>query len=546
MSPSTRPPARPDDDGLPGGRSDRPDRAAPPGRADRADRAARPGETDGDYLEVRHHADRRVLAQDPEHLDRGSRGRRGLILLLLTLVAPGSAQLVAGNRRVGSIALRIWVATLITLALTAVVYVLDRGVLFEVLTNSLFLTGLAVALGAAAIGWLLLWLDALRLTRPRLLSGGGRVGVAALTALLVAVTAVPLGLGSRNVLAGRDLVSSVFGNHTTQPPSDGRYNILLLGGDSGTDRTGTRPDTIMLASVDADTGKSVLFGFSRETENINFRPGSTMARLMPEGWNCGDQCLLNGLYQWATEHKDQFPGDVADPGALATKEAVEALSGLDIQYYGLVDLRGFQRFIDAVGGIDLYVGKRTPIGGGTSPIRGYIEPGQQHLDGYHALWYARSRAGASNYERMARQRCVISAMVHQLSPETVFLKFQEIASVSGSVLQTDIPESDIGTLGDLALKARSQKMTSVNFVPPVINPWNYDPQVVRDKVSQAIAASEAGGSTSSAPATSSATSSAEGTGSGEGTRASTASPTGSANATSEGTTEDLASVCSAG
>ncbi|WP_084343814.1 LCP family protein [Piscicoccus intestinalis] len=531
MSPSTRSDGRPHDerDGAEHG-------------VHGDDRARQP---EADYVDVRRRVDGRVLAADPEFLRPRLRGRRALVLVLLTLVAPGSAQLVAGNRRAGAIALRIWVATLITLALTAVVFFLDRALLLNVMSNSLFLTGLAAVLGAAAIGWTLLFLDALRISRPRLLPGGSRAGVAAITALLVAVTALPLGLGARNVLAGRDLVSSVFGNHTSRQPSNGRYNILLLGGDSGASRTGTRPDTIMLASVDADTGKSVLFGFSRETENINFRPGSTMARLMPQGWNCGDECLLNGIYRWAMEHHDQFPADVADPGALATKEAVEALSGLDIQYYGLVDLRGFQRFVDAVGGIDIYVGKRTPIGGGTSPISGYIEPGQQHLDGYHALWYARSREGSSNYERMARQRCVISAMVHQLSPETVFLKFQEIASVSGSVLQTDIPEGDVGTLGDLALKSRGHKMTSVNFVPPIINPWDYDPQVIRSTVERTIEASESeatpsasaasGDSGDRAPDSGSTTDDSESTG--------TAAP-GSA-PTPTGASEDLSTVCSA-
>ena len=32
------------------------------------------------------------------------------------------------------------------------------------------------------------------------------------------------------------------------------------------------------------------------------------------------------------------------------------------------------------------------------------------------------------------------------------------------------------------MKTKTQKITSVNFVPPLINPWSYDPQVVRDTV----------------------------------------------------------------
>ena len=53
------------------------------------------------------------------------------------------------------------------------------------------------------------------------------------------------------VLAGRDLVSSVFGNHTTQSPSDGRYNILLLGGDAGADRTAHQHVELLLTLLAA-------------------------------------------------------------------------------------------------------------------------------------------------------------------------------------------------------------------------------------------------------------------------------------------------------
>ena len=48
-------------------------------------------------------------------------------------------------------------------------------------------------------------------------------------------------------------------------------------------------------------------------------------------------------------------GHQATPASLATREAVEALSGLDIQYYVLVDLKGFRSLVDAVGGLDITV-----------------------------------------------------------------------------------------------------------------------------------------------------------------------------------------------
>ena len=42
------------------------------------------------------------------------RYRRALMLMVMTLVVPGSAQLVAGNRRVGRAATRVWLALLVT------------------------------------------------------------------------------------------------------------------------------------------------------------------------------------------------------------------------------------------------------------------------------------------------------------------------------------------------------------------------------------------------------------------------------------------------
>jgi hypothetical protein len=40
------------------------------------------------------------------------RYRRALMLMVMTLAVPGSAQLVAGNRRVGRVATRVWATVL--------------------------------------------------------------------------------------------------------------------------------------------------------------------------------------------------------------------------------------------------------------------------------------------------------------------------------------------------------------------------------------------------------------------------------------------------
>jgi LCP family protein required for cell wall assembly len=245
-----------------------------------------------------------------------------------------------------------------------------------------------------------------------------------------------------------------------------------------------------LASIDAGTGRTVLFSFPRNMQNVPFPATSPMHRVFPNGYNCGDSCLLNAVYTYASTHKGLYPASVKNPGAQATMDAIAAITGLKVNYYALIDLKGFQRLINAVGGVTINVKTRVPIGGETTKISGYIKPGKRHLSGYQALWYARSRTGSSDYERMARQRCVMTAMLQQLSPQRVLLKFQGIAAASGQVISTSIPDGEVGTFVDLALKAKSQKVTSVQFVPPVVVPKHPDFAAIRSLVDRAIAVAE--------------------------------------------------------
>jgi hypothetical protein len=203
------------------------------------------------------------------------------------------------------------------------------------------------------------------------------------------------------------------------------------------------------------------------------------------------------------------------------KEAVQAVTGLKVNYYVLIDLQGFRSMIDAVGGIDVDVVARTPIGGETSPISGWIEPGQQHLNGFHALWYARSRTISSDYDRMARQRCVMTAMVNQLDPTTLLANFQKIAAASQRVVSTDIPAGELPKFLTLGEKAKRSKIESVQFVPPLIVPKDPDFALIRNRVAQVLADNGRAGSSTSATAAPS-----PGTGTGV-TASATSSPSGS-------------------
>ena len=170
-----------------------------------------------------------------------------------------------------------------------------------------------------------------------------------------------------------------------------------------------------------------------------------MARLMPEGWNCGDECLLNGLYTWAQEHKAQVPGRHPGPrGAGDPRGGRGASAGSTSSTSCWSTCAASAAWSTRSAASTSTCKKRTPIGGGTSRISGWIEPGVQHLDGYHALWYARSRQGSTNYERMARQRCVMTAMVRAGRPAVAGAELPEIAGATTGVIQTDLPQSELG------------------------------------------------------------------------------------------------------
>ncbi|MET0446753.1 MAG: LCP family protein, partial [Aeromicrobium sp.] len=190
----------------------------------------------------------------------------------------------------------------------------------------------------------------------------------------------------------------------------------------------------------------------------------------------------------ANDHADLF--GTKDPGIKATMDAVEEITGLKLNYYAMVNMKGFSKLIDAVGGVEVNVRQRTAIGGIGSPIRGYIEAGEQKLTGDQALWYSRSRVENNDFSRMGRQKCVMNAMVQQLSPQKVLLNVGKIAKSGKELLSTNIPQNDLDVFMNLALKAKSQKVSTVSLVPPVIYTGNPDYAKVRDMISTAIAKAE--------------------------------------------------------
>lgn len=412
--------------------------------------------------------------RDPSFVSSGRRTWRAWLLILGTLVLPGSAQIAAGNRRLGRIALPISVVCWAVLIVTLLSALLWRNPLVFLLTNGISGRVIAFALVIAAIWWGLLFLDTLRLIRPGLLETRPRALACAGLAVLLFATSGGLLYSAHLLNVTRGTVGEIFAGGMPFRPVDGRYNILLMGADAGEDRVGLRPDSMTVLSIDADSGQTATISLPRNLQNVPFPEDSPMHEIYPEGYNCGDECLLNAVYTDVMQnHQDIYGDDVEDPGVEAMKDAATGVLGIEVQGYAMIDMHGFEQLIDALGGITIDVGGQVAMGGGTNSrtgepneVLGYIEPGVQKLDGYHALWYARSRQGASDYDRQARQRCVQAAMLDQLNPANVVTQFEELAAAGTQVVETDIPQSSLGSFVDLAVKAKEHEFVTYAAGPP--------------------------------------------------------------------------------
>jgi LCP family protein required for cell wall assembly len=412
--------------------------------------------------------------------------RRALSLIIFTLAMPGSAQLLMGNRRVGRIAVRIWLGFLTAGAVLGILALASRTAVFWLAANGpLLLVGRWILM-AAALAWVALILDAWRLGAPLQLARKQRLWMTGLNSALCLGVGSVMFFAAHLVSVQSGVLDTVFVSNTVSGPKNGRYNVLLLGGDSGKGRDGLRPDSLTVASINAVSGKSVLIGLPRNLQDVPFPEDSVMAKHFPKGFTWGEG-ELNAVNTWATNHKDLFPeSDTRPAGVQATISAVEAITDLDINYYAMVNLKGFSSLVDAVGGVTINVKEKTAIGGIGSPIRGYIPAGKHKLNGEQTLWYARSRVANDDFSRMGRQKCVMSAMLHQLSPQKVLFNAQAIAESGTNLVTTDIPAKQLGSFMDLALKAKAQDISTVSLVPPVIYTGSPDYEKVRRIIRKAI------------------------------------------------------------
>lgn len=426
--------------------------------------------------------------------------KRAWVLVVLNFVLPGSAQALAGNRRLGRFGLRATLALWAVVILGLISFNLWQAFSITLFTSSWMLWVVAAVAIFYAAMWVLLTIDTLRLVRLVKTGPKSRWILSLFSIATMVVVSGTAVYASQIAASTNALISQVFDAGPAVPPIDGRYNFLLLGGDAGADRDGLRPDSAMVVSVDAETGRTVTIGMPRDLHNITFPAGSVMAGLYPDGYTedtadyCSEWACLNTVYVDAEEnHADAFAAQVAQgtpAGVAAMMEAASGITGLQIQYYALIDMQGFSDLIDALGGVNVCVEQDIPIvADEESDPEDWISAGCQHLNGHYALWYARARyqIGDGDYGRMQRQANLEQAILDQFTPAAILTQFQSIAASTGQIVKTNVPQSMLGYFVTLAEKARVIPITRVELIPANgIDPHAPDYAWVSSLIQQAL------------------------------------------------------------
>ncbi|UVI35649.1 LCP family protein [Brevibacterium spongiae] len=408
----------------------------------------------------------------------------------LSTLLPGIGLLRTRFRPAGLLVFGLFVLTLIV----GLIYLLVKGpvrAVATVIASPTTLNFLAIAAVLVAVIWILVMVVShLGLRRGHRYRPWQNKLAGVLVVSLALIIGIPLGVGSVFARVQSSTVASLFGDSTGKAHSaeelwaDKPYiNVFLMGRDNGDDREGTRPDTMLVASIDTKTGNAALISVPRNLAFPIFPEGSELEKQWPDGFRPSgnsSEDLINAVWQWGEQNPDQIGNAHGlEPGMWTTMQAVEGSLGLKLDYWAAVDMAGFEDVVDAIGGVKIDVERPIPMGGGKSmsgvknEVYGWVDPGPQTLKGKDALWYVRSREGSDNYDRMCRQQRMLKTTLEQVDPQEIASAYPKLANSATRNIATSIPQNEIPAFIELALMMQKGDVTSVqinNDVTPTYDP----------------------------------------------------------------------------
>lgn len=244
-----------------------------------------------------------------------------------------------------------------------------------------------------------------------------------------------------------------------------RVNFLLIGVDEAPGRDASLSDTILAVSIDPVDGGGVMISIPRDTGFVPLESSSLFsAGLYPYKINQLAAEATANPSVWCPERVIDDADDATACGIATLQETVSLYLGIPIHYYARVDIQGFERVIDAVGGIELCLPGRLvdPLYNDTvTGQRGLELPaGCSHYDGASALAYARSRQGwielpdgtrqqQNDFLRADRQQEILLALRNELDDTNLLFDLPPLLEAFGSLVRTDFPRARAGDLATL-------------------------------------------------------------------------------------------------
>ncbi|PIR47593.1 hypothetical protein COV06_02835 [Candidatus Uhrbacteria bacterium CG10_big_fil_rev_8_21_14_0_10_50_16] len=238
------------------------------------------------------------------------------------------------------------------------------------------------------------------------------------------------------------------GDRTLIGEDTDRVNVMLLGiGGAGHDGPDLS-DTIIFTSLKPSTGDVGMMSIPRD-----------LAIPIPG-------------YGWRKINHANYFGELEDPGhgARYASGVIGGLIGQEIDYYVRIDFQGFEKFLNALGGVDVYV--ETAFLDPTYPTSDHLtqtirfDTGWQHMDGETALQYARSRHGTngegSDFARSRRQQKILLAVKDKLFSANTILNPKRISDLIGTVkesIETNLSTWEILRLATFARNLDPEKIT---------------------------------------------------------------------------------------
>ncbi|MFD8571396.1 LCP family protein [Streptomyces sp. NPDC057694] len=250
---------------------------------------------------------------------------------------------------------------------------------------------------------------------------------------------------------------ALHADHHRRPAAlrEGAQNILIMGSDIEATKDSQRSDTTMLLHLSADRKRAALVSVPRDL--MVDIPDCKL----PDGERSEPEYAQ---FNWAFERG----------GAACAIRTFEDLTGVRVDHHLVLDFTGFEKVVDALGGVDVDVPQRMRVPGG----KVVLDEGKQHLSGEQALVFVRGRTGVgdgSDLQRIERQKEFVRVLLGQSRRAGLLdhtSRLYPVLDAATSSLTADRGLDSLGELYGLAEAAGQvpASRTAIVTVPSVEHP----------------------------------------------------------------------------